>query len=467
MAEDGVEWWSEETVAVVTGANRGIGLEVCRQLTDKGSPSSSVMDFIDWLKQHVGFVDILGHLLWANRTSDRYKSARGCQETNFFGTKRLTKAFFPLLRPSSHKPRIVNVSSGNGLLGLKPLEILLQATTEDFHCNAKHPTMVSKTGLAISSKSVQTYVMPLVNACLSLYHAVDARSLGRGELMRISATLLTCENRRLPSLVQPEPFPTLGDKPTDEERKAYESFTSDDLMAKTTMLAFMEDDQIRVFEDCPTAKEMFDTITSKYNTVTTTHVQLLQEQYNSYRMKESDDVMDHANKMLVMAKDLAVMGNVISDNMQISTILNSLPPSWDMAVTALSVQFDNLTLEKFPLQLALQQRLTKRNRAKLMIVQEKPVGSHVSVKPKQFKNRNDGKFKGNFAGTKKSQGTVVKCYRCGKAGHIRKNCRTTFTNMKDNKGQGNYNRRKPQDDSDRGVICVVSECLFADGDLTG
>ncbi|KAF3774681.1 Retrovirus-related Pol polyprotein from transposon TNT 1-94 [Nymphaea thermarum] len=244
-----------------------------------------------------------------------------------------------------------------------------------------------------------------------------------------------------------QPFPTLGDKPTNEEIKAYESFTSDDLMAKTTMLAFMEDDQIRVFEDYPIAKEMFDTITSKYNFMTTMHVQLLQEQYNSYRMKESDDVMDHVNKMLVMAKDLAMMGDIISDNMQISTILNNLPPSWDMAVTALSVQFDNLTLEKLPLQLVLQQqRLTKRNRAELMIVQEKPVGSHVPVKPKQFKNRNDGKFKGNFVSTKKSQGTVVKCYRCGKPGHIRKNCRTRFTNIKDNKGQDNYNRRKPQDE---------------------
>ncbi|KAF3785935.1 hypothetical protein EJ110_NYTH19180 [Nymphaea thermarum] len=145
------------------------------------------------------------------------------------------------------------------------------------------------------------------------------------------------------------PFPILGDKPTNEKRKAYESFTTDDLMAKTTMLDFMEDDQIRVFEDCPTAKEMFDTITSKYNTTTAMQVQLLLEQYNSYRMKELDNIMDHVNKKLIMAKDLAVVGNVISDNMQISTILNSLPPSWEMAVTALCLRFDNLTLEKFPL----------------------------------------------------------------------------------------------------------------------
>ncbi|KAF3784691.1 hypothetical protein EJ110_NYTH29755 [Nymphaea thermarum] len=149
-----------------------------------------------------------------------------------------------------------------------------------------------------------------------------------------------------------------------EEKRAYESFTTDDMMVKAIMLAFREDDEMRVFEDCPTVKKMFDTITSKYNTMTAMHVQLLLEQYNSYKMKESDNVMDHVNKILVMAKDLAVVGNVISDNMQISTILNSRPPSWDVAVTALSVQFDNLTLEKLPIQLALQQqRLTKRNRA--------------------------------------------------------------------------------------------------------
>ncbi|XP_031496778.1 (-)-isopiperitenone reductase-like isoform X2 [Nymphaea colorata] len=179
------EWWSEETVAVVTGGNRGIGLEVCRQLAEKGltvimtarrpqeelsasaqqflqeaaqlgrkkvifhtldiTQRQSVMNFVDWLKLHVGFIDILVnnaavlnadwkfleqnnvdmrtfldytqvHPPCLNRILEKQESAKDCIETNFYGTKRVTKALLPLLRPSSYKPRIVNVSSVYGLL---------------------------------------------------------------------------------------------------------------------------------------------------------------------------------------------------------------------------------------------------------------------------------------------------------------------------------------------------------------
>ncbi|CAN6454213.1 unnamed protein product [Victoria cruziana] len=150
-----------------------------------------------------------------------------------------------------------------------------------------------------------------------------------------------------------DPYPVLPENPSNEQREDHKklvtSFDDDDLIAKTIMIAYMEDNLAKVFEDHKTAKDVFEAVSSKYDSKTATHVQVLVQQCNSCKMKESDNVVDHMNKMMVMAKDLALVGNAISDPMQISIILNSLPPSWDMAVTALEVNFANLTLDQLPL----------------------------------------------------------------------------------------------------------------------
>lgn len=86
-------WWSKETVAVVTGGNRGIGFEICRQLAVHGltviltsrdssagiesiqslqegglsvvyhqldvTDHSSINQFVQWLQENYGGLDIL------------------------------------------------------------------------------------------------------------------------------------------------------------------------------------------------------------------------------------------------------------------------------------------------------------------------------------------------------------------------------------------------------------------------
>jgi NAD(P)-dependent dehydrogenase (short-subunit alcohol dehydrogenase family) len=140
------------TVSIVTGGNRGIGLEVCRQLAALGhqvvlgsrrleageeaagaiegevfpvqldvSDPASVEAAAAWTEERFGRADDV-----VNNAALLYDTAyRGVSvdldvvhegfETNLFGAWRMVQAFLPLLRQSEHG-RIVNVSSEGGSL---------------------------------------------------------------------------------------------------------------------------------------------------------------------------------------------------------------------------------------------------------------------------------------------------------------------------------------------------------------
>src|SRR3712207_2914362 len=145
-----------DKVAVVTGAGRGIGLEVCRQLAERGmtvvltardsekakaaaeqlggdgldvipnaldvSNDESVRGLAAELEQEFVTVDVLvnnaaAYADWSEMASSTdLELAQGVLETNLLGAWRVCQVFLPLIRRSGHG-RIVNVSSGAGSHG--------------------------------------------------------------------------------------------------------------------------------------------------------------------------------------------------------------------------------------------------------------------------------------------------------------------------------------------------------------
>ncbi|KAL5710293.1 (+)-neomenthol dehydrogenase [Ranunculus cassubicifolius] len=162
-------------VAVVTGANKGIGFEIVRRLVEEGvtviltardekrgkdaasslsNPNNnvffhqldvrdpnSVRSLAHFIKHHFGKLDILVNnagasgvivdvdglkalnidpLAWLSGKATEtvqgvikqtYESAQVCLDTNYYGCKRVTEALLPLLKLSTSGARIVNVSS--------------------------------------------------------------------------------------------------------------------------------------------------------------------------------------------------------------------------------------------------------------------------------------------------------------------------------------------------------------------
>jgi NAD(P)-dependent dehydrogenase (short-subunit alcohol dehydrogenase family) len=141
----------DKRIAVVTGANRGIGLEICRQLAKTGmhvvltardkakgeaaakkldieshpldvDSDESVKAFARWIKDTHGRCDVLvnnaGVMLdpRGSRVLDsKIETYRETLETNLLGPLRMIQAIAPLMKEQGYG-RIVNMSSGQGQL---------------------------------------------------------------------------------------------------------------------------------------------------------------------------------------------------------------------------------------------------------------------------------------------------------------------------------------------------------------
>ncbi|KAL4331900.1 hypothetical protein GQ457_07G016040 [Hibiscus cannabinus] len=145
-------WWSKETVAVVTGANKGIGFAVVKRFAELGltvvltardvgrgkkametlreqglgnvhffpldvSSPASIHALVSWLRTTFQALDILVNnaaVSFNEINENSVEHAETVIKTNYHGAKLLTESLLPLFRLSTSVSRILNVSSRLG-----------------------------------------------------------------------------------------------------------------------------------------------------------------------------------------------------------------------------------------------------------------------------------------------------------------------------------------------------------------
>ncbi|XP_020595009.1 carbonyl reductase [NADPH] 1-like, partial [Phalaenopsis equestris] len=142
-------WWTEKTVAIVTGANRGIGFAIVEKLAEFGltvvltcrseskgveavlslakrgltahfckldvTDDESILNFASRLHVTFGGLDILVNnagVSFSEIHSNNVEEAEIVIRTNFYGQRKLIQELLPLFRRSpAMKSRVLNISS--------------------------------------------------------------------------------------------------------------------------------------------------------------------------------------------------------------------------------------------------------------------------------------------------------------------------------------------------------------------
>ena len=123
----------------------------------------------------------------------------------------------------------------------------------------------------------------------------------------------------------------------------------------------------------------------------------LRRRLYALRLKEGNSVQEHIRKMIEIFEELAVVGDPLAEEDQVVYLLASLPESYSMLVTALEANAEVPKME------TVTERLV-----------------HEERKQKGREGSGDGNH--SKALMANGSGGGVKCFRCGKFGHIKRYC---------------------------------------------
>ena len=183
-------------------------------------------------------------------------------------------------------------------------------------------------------------------------------------------------------------------------------------MAFSTLVLNVSTTLLYLITSCQTPKEAWTTLKGQFERNTLANKLFLKKKYFRCEMTDGSGLTEHLKQMKELTDKLSAIGAVIEEEDQIVTLLGSLPASYATVVTALETKIDNLTLT------FVQQALINEEQKRVNDNSRGATSDGASAMSSQFR----GNVQDNYKAVGAERTSTFKCYKCGKEGHIKRDC---------------------------------------------
>nr|GEW49304.1 zinc finger, CCHC-type [Tanacetum cinerariifolium] len=161
-----------------------------------------------------------------------------------------------------------------------------------------------------------------------------------------------------------------GENLTVEQVRKRTKWDNDDYVCRGLILNGMSDSLFDIYQNVDTSKELWDTLKAKYIAEDASSKKLLVSNFTNYKMTDSKPVLEQYNELLGILGRFTQHKMNMDECIQVSCIIDKLPPSWKDFKHTLKHLKEELTLVEFGSHLRIEEYLRAQDN-------DKPKGNNV------------------------------------------------------------------------------------------
>ncbi|GJU80527.1 zinc finger, CCHC-type containing protein [Tanacetum coccineum] len=274
------------------------------------------------------------------------------------------------------------------------------------------------------------------------------------------------------------PMPELLEDATVEAIRIRAKWENDDYICRGHILNGMSDSLFDVYTNVESAKELWDSLESKYMAEDSSSKKFLVSNFNNYKMVDSRPVMEQYNELLRILGQYTQHGLKMDESISVSSIIDKLPPSWKDFKHTLKHGKDDLSLVQLGSHLRIEESLRAQDSDKGKGKEVAGPSVNMTEEGKNKNNKqNKGKkrdFKEHGSGSGSNKKPKLECWKCGKTGHFKRDCRSGNKKNANAGGSGKGSKDRSQDQGQNLVpvwnrfikysVSLISEAFYVQVD---